>query len=171
MTSPKRIKYICPACKLEQETTEWRFKRKKTSYCKNCVSSATQTGIKKPIITGENSARWKGGEYISSDGYKMIKCKGESHPSGRTKYKKEHILILEKHLNREIKTQQGNMGEQVHHIDGDKLNNDLNNLILCADTREHRLLHCQLEEIAFELVRRGVIIFNTKENKYKINED
>lgn len=142
---------------------------KKTAFCKNCVTIGTQKGIKKPFITGEKSGRWKGCEYISSDGYKMVKCDNQFHPSGRLKYKKEHILILENELGREIKTQQGNMGEQVHHVDGDKLNNNLENLVLCSDTREHRLIHCQLEEVSFELVRLGVISFDKETKQYKIN--
>jgi hypothetical protein len=77
-----------------------------------------------------------------------------------TEYKKKHILILEKFLGRELKTQRGNMGEQVHHIDGDKLNNKIDNLELCLDTREHRNFHCQLERVALELVRKNVIIFD-----------
>ena len=28
----KRINYICPICQKEQETTEWRFKRKKNNF-------------------------------------------------------------------------------------------------------------------------------------------
>jgi hypothetical protein len=166
----KKVTYQCPICQEEKETTEWRFKRKKTLFCKNCVTIGTQKGLKKPQFSRENSARWGGGEYISSDGYKMVKAEGEYHDSGRQKYKKEHILIYEKELGRELKTQKGNMGEQVHHIDGDKLNNNFSNLLLCSDTQEHRYVHCQLEEVSFELVRKGIIIFDKETNKYKINE-
>lgn len=167
----KRIKYKCELCKLEQETTEWRFKRKKTLFCKNCVTTGTQSNRKRPEITGENSKRWKGGSYISTDGYKMVKCDGLFHPSGRAKYKKEHILIYEKFLGREMKTQQGMMGEQIHHIDGDKMNNSLENLLFCEDTRVHRLVHCQLEEVALEAVRLGLIKFDNNLKKYIINEN
>lgn len=166
----KRINYLCPLCNKQQETTEWRFKRKKTIFCKNCVTIGTQKGIKKSHLSKERSSRWKGGKYISSDGYEMVKCENEFHPSGRQKYKKAHVLIMEEYLGRELKTQQGNMGEQVHHIDGDKLNNNLKNLVLCKDTREHRNLHVQLEKISLDLVGRGIIIFDHSTNTYKINE-
>lgn len=166
----KRINYLCPLCNKKQETTEWRFKRKKTPFCKDCVTKGTQTGIKKPQVSKEKSGRWKGGRYISSDGYEMVKCENQFHDSGRQKYKKAHVLIMEEHLGRELKTQQGHMGEQIHHVDGDKLNNDLKNLVLCKDTREHRNLHVQLEKISLDLVRKGVIIFDHGTNTYQINE-
>lgn len=162
--------YQCPICKKIQKISLWRLERKKTLFCGRCSSIGTQSGIKRPEFSRENSGRWKGGEYISSDGYKMVKIEGEYHNSGRQKYKKEHVLIYEKELGRELKTQRGNMGEQIHHIDGDKLNNNVENLILCSDTREHRNIHCQLEEISLELVRQGVILFDKKNKKYYINE-
>jgi hypothetical protein len=166
----KRISYTCSICNQEQETTEWRFKRKKTTFCKKCVTVGTQKGIKKPQFSRENSGRWNGGEYISSDGYKMVKAEGEFHSSGRQKYKREHVVIYEKLLGRELKTTKGYHGEQVHHIDGDKLNNSLDNLALCKNITEHRNLHCQLEEIAYELVKKRIIIFDRETNTYKVNE-
>jgi hypothetical protein len=166
----KRILYTCSLCNQAQETDEWRFKRKKTTFCQKCVSTGTQKGIKRPQFSGENSGRWGGGEYISTDGYKMVKVEGEFHSSGRQKYQPEHVIIYEKFLGRKLKTTQGYRGEQVHHIDGNKLNNSLDNLVLCKDITGHRNLHCQLEEIAYELVRKGIIIFDKETNKYKLNE-
>ena len=163
--------YICQICQKNYDISLWRLERKKTLFCKKCVTIGTQSGIKKIHFSKDKSGRWKGGEYISSDGYKMVKVEGEYHDSGRQKYKKEHILIYEKELGRELKTDRGNMGEQIHHIDGNKLNNNFSNLVLCSDTREHRNLHCQLEKIAFELVRKGIIIFDKEKNKYKIHEN
>jgi len=166
----KRISYSCSICNQIQETDEWRFKRKKTTFCQKCVSTGTQKGVKRPQFSRENSSRWGGGEYISSDGYKMVKVEGEFHASGRQKYKREHVAIYEKFLGRELKTTQGYHGEQIHHIDGDKLNNRLDNLAFCSNITEHRNLHCQLEEIAYELVKKGIIIFDKEINKYKLNE-
>lgn len=165
----KKTLFTCESCKTTKEVDYYSNKRRKTNFCLNCIAKKTQSGIKRPNISRENSARWKGGEYISTDGYKMIKCENKFHPSGRIKYKKEHILVMENHIGRELLTQRGYMGEQVHHIDGDKLNNSINNLCLCKDTREHKLIDCQLHEAAFELVRNNIIIFNSEEKKYFID--
>ncbi len=166
----KKISYTCPLCNKVQETDKYKFKIKKTPFCKNCVTIGTQKGIKKPQFSGKNSGRWSGGEYISTDGYKMVKAEGEFHASGRQKYKREHVLIYEKYLGRRLETTRGYNGEQIHHIDGDKLNNSIDNLLLCANLTEHQLVHAQLEEIAYKLVREGKIIFDKEEKKYKLNE-
>lgn len=67
-------------------------------------------------------------EYICSQGYKMI---------GKTNNRKaEHRIVMEKYLGREL-----NSNEIVHHIDGDKLNNDVSNLVLTTRSEhieEHR---------------------------------
>ena len=49
--------------------------------------------------------------------------------------------------------------EIVHHIDGNKQNNSIDNLYLCKSTSEHRQIHNQLEELSMQLVQSGVILF------------
>lgn len=167
----KKIAFVCESCNESYEVSKYTVKRKKTNLCRKCYSKKVLTGIKRPHMCRENSAVWNGGVYISTDGYKMVKCENEFHPSGRQKYKREHVLIVEKIIGRELKTQRGHMGEQVHHIDGNKLNNSPNNLLLCKDTREHKQIDCQLHELAFELVRLGIITFNFDSKTYSIEKD
>ncbi len=167
----KKTCFTCAYCGVVKEVDIYTNKKRKSNFCVDCHSKVVQKGVKRPQFSRENSPRWNGGEYISSDGYKMIKCEGEFHASGRQKYKKEHILIMEQHVGRELKTIKNGDGESVHHIDGDKLNNNINNLVLCTGSQDHRNLHANLEKIAYELVKNGNIGFNHKDRTYYIRNN
>jgi hypothetical protein len=81
-------------------------------------------------------------------------------------------LIFEHRENAEIKLNRKlQKGEIVHHIDGDKRNNKLDNLCVLNDKKEHQSVHHQLEVIAMELVRKGVIKFNEEYKNYYIDEN
>lgn len=69
------------------------------------------------LITGEKSSQWKGGRTINSEGYVMIRV-------GR-KYRQEHRIVMEEALGRSLES-----WEQVHHKNGDKRDNRLENLEL-----------------------------------------
>lgn len=74
-----------------------------------------------------------------------------------------HRLNMEKEIGRKLlKT------EIVHHIDCDKTNDDINNLLLCSAS-EHKLLHLQLEHISRNLYRQGLITFDFESRKYVLN--
>lgn len=62
--------------------------------------------------------------------YKAIKINGKKFD--------EHRIVMEKHLGRKLtKT------EVVHHIDGDKNNNDISNLKLFSNISEHVKFHAK----------------------------
>ncbi len=65
--------------------------------------------------------------------------------------------IMEKHLNRKLKS-----GEQVHHIDMDKTNNDITNLYLC-NLSSHQKSHGTLNKVVSKLMKRGIIKFTDGE--------
>jgi hypothetical protein len=81
-----------------------------------------QKRIKHP--RGKNHPGWKGGT-ISQHGYKKI------HVDGKQYY--EHRYLMEKFLGRKL-----TFNETIHHIDGNKLNNSMENLVL-IDRKEHSL--------------------------------
>lgn len=77
----------------------------------------------------ENSARWKGGRIKLKSGYIGI------YTPSIGNYTYEHRLVMESHLGRKLKRT-----EVVHHIDGDKANNALCNLVV-TNQSEHRSHH------------------------------
>jgi hypothetical protein len=79
-------------------------------------------------MRGKNNPAWKGGAVINWAGYRMVRCPG--HPrakKGGGAYVREHILVMEKHLGRYL-----TKDEDVHHINGDKLDNRIENLQLMS---------------------------------------
>jgi len=80
----------------------------------------------------ESNGHWKGGKVIDAYGYILIQCKG--HPKGTKKgnYVREHVLVMESHIGRYMKD-----GEVIHHKNGDKKDNRLENLILLGSNKEH----------------------------------
>ena len=74
------------------------------------------------------------GYTISWNGYKMIYLPIHPHCDGKG-YIREHILVMEKYLGRYLTED-----EIVHHIDENKLNNDINNLKLMTKY-EHKCDH------------------------------
>src|SRR5690625_115750 len=60
--------------------------------------------------------------------------------------------------------------EKVHHINGLKTDNTPENLYVCSDRSHHAIVHNQLEEAAFELVREGIIIFDHSSGTYFVDK-
>ncbi len=94
---------------------------------------------------GEKHYKFKGGTHIKS-GYRWILQ--NNHPYSNCKnYVLEHRLVMEKHLGRYLKS-----NEVMHHLDGNKLNNHIDNLYLFPDRGKHRTYHCMLKRFVREIV-------------------
>ena len=81
----------------------------------------------------DKSLKWQGGKVIQL-GYYMIK-----QLNGR--YEREHRLIMEKNIGRKLKK-----GEDVHHVNGNKLDNRIENLQLLL-AKDHHKGHYQKMKI------------------------
>jgi hypothetical protein len=133
-------------------------KRTGMHRCKSCAL----TGIEKPHLrgkpvytaSGEEHHSWKGGTYVSSDGYRKVRTSKRS-------YKSEHVLVIEEEIGRPL-----DPGEVVHHIDGDKLNNLSENLVVMPKQSHHKIAHHSLQQVGYELVRSGLVFFNRDTMEY-----
>jgi len=84
---------------------------------------------------GSNNPAWKGGKYKDSNGY--INIFMPDHPYTNVKgYIYEHRFIVEQTIGRYLLPK-----EVVHHIDGDKKNNNPENLKLFNSSSEHLKYH------------------------------
>lgn len=76
---------------------------------------------------GDQHRNWQGGKYINDRGYLMISI-------GQGKYGYAHRIEMEKYLGRELKKE-----EIVHHINGDRLDNRIENLEIMTLGNHSRL--------------------------------
>jgi len=110
--------------------------------------------------SGEDHHAWKGGRTINEDGYALVRiypddpnfCMAQEKVKGAS-YVYEHRLVMARHLGRPLADT-----ETVHHIDGNKQNNDISNLQLrhgrhgkgsafqCADCGSHNIVTVPLKE-------------------------
>lgn len=86
-------------------------------------------------IKGKDNPLWRGGRTKSSQGYVLIYM--PQHPSLKSgeRYIFEHRLIMENFLNRFL-----TRDEQVHHVNGDKSDNRIENLEVLTRP-QHASLH------------------------------
>ncbi len=118
-----------------------RIKSRWNKYIKGhqCVSRILSKESREKIsksrskYTGEKSPMWKGGRRITSSGY--IEVLYPEHHRARGKYVLEHILVVEKKLGRRLEK-----NECTHHIDGNKTNNDPQNLQVLTIS-DHTKMH------------------------------
>lgn len=126
-------------------------------FCTSITRVLKRHNCKMKSGKGKEHSQWKGGRGLKS-GYWTVY--NPYHPralnNGRVW---EHILIMEKHLNRTI-----TKDEPIHHMDYDRKNNAIKNLYVCKSHSEHQEIHKSLEEVAVKLYKKGFIKF--KDGKY-----
>lgn len=155
---------ICDYCGKEFERRFGLIKIKKNHFCTNECKYKWRIGKNHPLygkklseehkqklsiaFKGENNPNygllgkkhpcWKGGRIIQSSGYVLIKK--HNHPNHNIGgYVREHRLIMERHLGRYLTKE-----EVVHHVDEDRENNKIENLMLFPDITEHLKYHKEI---------------------------
>lgn len=101
--------------------------------------------ISKFWVKGEKHHSWKGGSI--NKGYRLIRVNG--------KRVSEHRHIMEQHLGRKLKR-----SEQIHHINGDSLDNRVENMMVLTNA-EHQRLHWKERTVE----EQKEIIFNLHKAK------
>ena len=81
--------------------------------------------------SGKNNPAWIGGRVYNGDGYIWVHTPGHPNPSSKN-YVFEHRLIMEKHLGRYLRSE-----ESIHHINGIKDDNRIENLMIFSNDSEH----------------------------------
>jgi hypothetical protein len=75
----------------------------------------------------------------------------------------EHQYVMEQHIRRQLLR-----WEQIHHIDGDKQNNRIENLHLCSTITEHTGIHQAEQRFVERLIREGRVRFNGETKDFEI---
>jgi hypothetical protein len=168
----KRVHYfLCDCCNVEFQRDYGNMDKKRACndykhYCSTCGRlQAAKDGKQKRI---ENLEKKIGQKWTDSSGYTQIYCGPKSsskrlYPKSSGYYDgsvREHIIVMEEYLGRPMKK-----GEVVHHIDGDKTNNDISNLDLCS-VQEHNKCHATIEQIVFELYKQNKVGYDKKTKRY-----
>lgn len=131
VTRATHVWTACPECGKER----WAERRNVAKVCMRCAALGRN-------LTGEQNPRWKGGVRTDKDGYRYLSVPPE-HPfiemAGRVfihgKYRYsivEHRLVMAEHLGRPLLP-----WELVHHLNGIKGDNRIQNLELLQFKKEH----------------------------------
>jgi len=122
---------------IKQKIREGRLKRKEIfGYLNSPETRKKISKAKKGKYCGERHWGWKGGRIKTQEGYIIVSC--PTHPKASEKgYVYEHRLIMEKFLGRYLER-----WEIVHHKNGIKDDNRLENLQIVLNIKHHGNIRC-----------------------------
>lgn len=154
--------FVCDSCGVEFHRGSYihqRLNNKYKHFCEKCKSGPSYVGIenrRKKIVFGTKS--------IDSLGYIVVKLPvSEFYPGKKnqtTVHIREHIKVIQDNIGRKLFPD-----EVIHHIDGNKLNNELSNLDICSK-QQHNACHAASESIIFELYKRGIVGYDENNKRY-----
>lgn len=117
-------------------------------FCKDCPYYLLAQKESTKLLIENTKIRGK-----QDRGYKEVYV-GENYPYRKTKWVREHIFVMETFIGSRIPK-----GMVVHHIDGDKQNNNIENLFLC-NIADHNRCHAKIEKLVFDLYKKGKVGFD-----------
>lgn len=137
--SMKQNTKLCQQCKQifkKTFTDSYDYFINRRKYCSSSCMATAQKGksvspatqFKKGQGWGDKNPSWTGGRHKTTQGYITVLV-------GVKKYQLEHRYVMEKHLGRKLLS-----SEHVHHLNGDKIDNRLENLSL-LDRKVHGRAH------------------------------
>ena len=145
-------KYKITECSVCNNTCPQRLDalNNKRAYCTKQCQKYMQTDM-------NQRKSYKDGWRLKSNGYIMKRIWDDRY-KGEWVY--QHRYVMEQHLGRELLA-----NEQVHHIDCDKTNNNINNLWLC-NISNHAIAHKSIEPLIYNLIADDIIAFNRLKGRY-----
>lgn len=145
----------CKTCK--KDFTLPRCHADRQLYCSRaCMHADPDLRAKKSVASaGARNHMWKGGLHSRQDGY--IYASAPGHPFASNGYVLEHRLVMEKwlvestpdslYLVRVKRKLRLSPAFHVHHIDEDRTNNAIDNL-MCMSPGDHQRLHNAIRRAA-----------------------
>ena len=122
----------------------YRYSVFECPVCGKKVEKIRKDGIKAKTCSIECSRNYRGPKknykpYVMIGGYKYIYM--PEHPYCTKRYVAEHRIVMEKHLGRYLTD-----NEVVHHLNGNKTDNNIGNLIVLSIS-DHSKLHSYMSTI------------------------
>ena len=160
--------FSCDKCGSEFQRDRHEINHRRASndykhYCSKCQDMAMFADLGREKYR-DNLRQGIGEKWIDSCGYIQVYMGPDYKGTGYCGSVREHVLIMEQHLGRSVEK-----GEVVHHIDGDKTNNVLDNLQLMT-VEEHNNCHAKSESVVFELYKKGIVGYDRDAKRYFIKE-
>ena len=121
----KKSPIVCPVCKKERMLAQSHRKANQNKTCRSCVMKEVYKNGSKHNY--DKARAWKGGIHHRTDGYIEVYLEPNDsyYPMTSHGYTRQHRLVMAKHLGRCLGS-----NEIIHHINGNKKDNRLENLQL-----------------------------------------